>query len=491
MITTYKRLYRRQIAAAFFLFAAFVNIISGCSKDMSLTNSNPNGPGKENHDNKGINKVDHVIVIYMENHSFDNLYGEFPGANGLSDATSAEYTQIDTGTGIPFVTLPWSDPSFVPTPVLPNAPFEIGALRPPSQTTRDLVHRYYQEQNQIDGGKMDKFAAISDAKGLSMGYYHTAQLPMMSVLHKDYTLCDNFFHSAFGGSFLNHIWLIAAQTPRWTGAPSSMLTVLDAKGNPTTDKNLTPDYYVVNTSFTVNTPHPSSVNPSTLIPNLTFPTIGDELSAKGVSWAWYSGGWNDALAGHAGPLFQFHHQPFAYFANYADGKPAKAEHLKDEADFNTALANGTLPAVSFLKPYGIDNEHPGYTDLATGDLYLANLVTKIKASSVWKDCVIIITYDEHGGFWDHVAPPVIDKWGPGERVPGIIISPFTNHNNDHGDDHGNDHGSNHTESHDNHHIDHTQYETASILAFIEKRWGLAPLGTRDAAADPFSNALKW
>ncbi|MDP4218989.1 MAG: acid phosphatase [Bacteroidota bacterium] len=470
MNTTYKHLHPLRSFAVFVCLIAALNIVSGCSKDSSLLNSNPAGINKENHDNKGINKVDHVIVIYMENHSFDNLYGEFPGANGLANATPLQYTQIDTATGTPYATLPWSDPSFVPIPVLPNAPFDIGTLKPIGQTTRDLVHKFYQEQNQIDGGKMDHFAAISDAKGLSMGYYHTAQLPMNALLSdiKDYTLCDNFFHSAFGGSFLNHIWLISAQTPRWTGAPSSMVSVLDAKGNPIVDKNLTPDYYVVNTSFTVNNPHPSTANPATLIPNLTFPTIGDKLSDKGITWAWYSGGWNDALAGHPGPLFQFHHQPFAFFANYADGTQAKAEHLKDEADFNIALANGTLPAVTFLKPYGIDNEHPGYTDVLTGDTDLVDLVKRINASSVWKDCVVIITYDEHGGFWDHVAPPVIDRWGPGSRVPGIIISPFANKG-----------------------IDHTQYETESILSFIEKRWGLTPLGTRDAAADPFTNALKW
>jgi phospholipase C len=420
---------------------------------------------------RGINKVDHVVVIYMENHSFDNLYGSFPGANGLSNATSAEFTQIDTATGLPYSTLPWSDASFSPTPVLPNRPFDIGQLRSIGEPTRDLVHRYYQEINQIDRGNMDRFAAISDAKGLSMGYYQTSQLPFAQSLTKDYTLCDNFYHSAFGGSFLNHMWLIAAQTPRWTGAPSSMITVLDANDNPTTDKQLTPDYYVVNTAFTHNAPHPSTASSSTLLPDLTFPTIGDELSVAGVSWAWYSGGWNDALAGHPGALFQYHHQPFAYFANYADGTDAKRVHLKDETDFFSALDSGTVPAVSFIKPYGIDNEHPGYTDVLTGDQHLAELVNKIKASSIWKNCVIIVTYDEHGGFWDHVAPPVIDQWGPGLRVPGIIISPFAKQGNNH--------------------VDHTQYETVSILSFIEKRWGLAPLGSRDAAADPFSNALKW
>jgi phospholipase C len=455
------------VAGILFTLAA---IVSSCTKEPTVTSANHFALSSEN-SNKGLNKVEHVIVIYMENHSFDNLYGSFPGANGLANATRSEYTQIDTANGNAYTTLPWSDASFVPTPSLTNQPFDIGQLRSAGEPTRDLVHRYYQEQNQIDGGKMDKFAAISDAKGLSMGYYQTSQLPMMNVLTKDYMLCDNFYHSAFGGSFLNHMWLIAAQTPQWTGAPSSMVSVLDTKNNPKVDKQATPDRYIVNTSYSVNNPHPATSNASERIPNLTFPTIGDRLSDAGVSWAWYSGGWNDALAGHPGSLFQFHHQPFAYFANYADGTAAKAEHLKDEQDFYTALDSGTLPAVSFIKPYGIDNEHPGYTDLLTGDNYLANLVTKIKNSSSWKNTVIIITYDEHGGYWDHVAPPVIDRWGPGARVPGIIISPYVKQGNVH--------------------VDHTQYETCSILAFIEKRWGLQPLGTRDANADPFSNAFKW
>lgn len=451
----------------FFSFAIIAAISFGCSScSKDATTTTPTATG--------INKVGHVIVIYMENHSFDNLYGEFPGVNGLSNATAAQYTQIDTATGLAYSTLPWSDTvHFKPTPSLANKPFEIGAMVPPGQKTNDLVHRYYQEQNQIDGGKMDKFAAISDAKGLSMGYYHTAQLPMYSIAQQ-YTVCDNFYHSAFGGSFLNHIWLIAAQTPLWAGAPSSILTILDSKNNPTAghDKNCTPDGYVINTSYSVNSPHPNFVSSSVLMPNLTFPTIGDRLNDKGVSWAWYSGKWNTMLSGGASAdsaLFQFHHQPFIYFANYADGTQAKKDHLKDETDFDAAVANGTLPAVSFLKPYGIDNEHPGYTDVITGDTYLAAKINTIKASPIWNDCVIIITYDEHGGFWDHVAPPVIDKWGPGSRVPGIIISPFAKTG----------------------FVDHTQYETVSILSFIEKRWGLQTLGSRDAAANPFSNAFNF
>ena len=126
-------------------------------------------------------------------------------------------------------------------------------------------------------------------------------------------------------------------------------------------------------------PHPASTPKDQLVPPLTNVTIGDRLSAKGVSWAWYSGGWDTAVAGHPGPLFQFNEQPFAYFANYAPGTPG-FKHLKDETAFDSAVAHGTLPAVSFVKPYGPDNEHPGYTDLNVGDAHAAALVESIMHS---------------------------------------------------------------------------------------------------------------
>src|SRR5207244_13404006 len=124
----------------------------------------------------------------------------------------------------------------------------------------------------------------------------------------------------------------------------------------------TPDGLAVNTSCSVNQPHPSNItSPALLVPTQTNPTIGDRLSSHNVSWKWYSGGWDDALAGHADPLFQYHHQPFIYYTNYADGTAAKAAHLQDEKNFFNDLKNGGLPAVSFIKPLGPDNEHPGST----------------------------------------------------------------------------------------------------------------------------------
>ncbi|HTE01859.1 MAG TPA: alkaline phosphatase family protein [Mucilaginibacter sp.] len=416
-----------------------------------------------------INKVNHVVVIYLENHSFDNLYGQFAGANGLSNATAANTTQVDA-TGAVYTVLPPvpGTPAF-PTN-LPNNYFNIDQYVPNDMMTQDVLHRYYQEQMQIDGGKMDKFSVYnSNSAGLSQGYYQTNLLPLVSMAQR-YTLCDNFFHSAFGGSFLNHQWLIAAASPTFPNAPANIVAKLDASGNVTTDGAVTPDGFVVNTSYTVNAPHPASANAATLVPNQTNPTIGDRLSDKGVSWAWYSGGWDNALAGNPDPTFQFHHQPFAYYAKYADGTLGKTEHLKDETVFIAAAKAGTLPAVSFVKPLGINNEHPGYSDVQAGESHTVDLINAVLNGPNGKDAVIIITYDENGGFWDHVAPPVIDKkWGPGTRVPTIIISPFAKQG----------------------YVDHTQYETVGILSFIEKRWGLQPLSDRDRNANPFNNAFNF
>lgn len=408
-------------------------------------------------------RLQHLVVIYLENHSFDNLYGEFPGADGLNHA-AATATQVDAS-ATPFVTLPQVSGSAFPT-TLTNAPFPIEDYVPANVRIRDLVHRFYQEQAQIDGGKMDKFALVSDAMGEVMGFYHTGPLPLAAEA-ANYTLCDNFFHAAFGGSFLNHIWLIAARSPIFPAAPSSIVAQLGADGSLIKDGAVTPDGYAVNTIFTVNQPHPG-VPANQLLPNQTFATIGDRLSERHISWAWYSGGWNEALAGHADPLFQFHHQPFAYFANYADGTAAKAEHLRDESEFIDAAQSGKLRAVSFVKPLGPQNEHPGYADLLSGESHVMDLINAVRSGPDWPTTAIIITYDEHGGFWDHVPPPVVDRWGPGIRVPTLVISPFAKRG----------------------FVDHHRYDTTSILALIESRWRLEPLSDRDAAADNMANAFE-
>jgi phospholipase C len=423
----------------------------------------------------GLAGINHIVVIYQENRSFDNLYGFFRGANGLRGETEDIRPQIDLATGQPYTCLPQTDSHLVGT-CLPNKPFDITQYVPANQKTRDLVHRYYQEQVQIDGGKMDKFVTVSDAKGLALGYYPTSQLPMAAEA-ANYVLQDNFFHAAFGGSFLNHQWLICACTPTYTGAirdgnPGDLHTVLGANGLPTKDGQLTTQAtgdYAVNTIFPSSPPFtPFSAARLPLINNAN---IGDRLTGAGVSWNWYSGGWNNAVAGNADPLFQYHHQAFNYYTNYAPGTAGRA-HLKDETDFLAAAHAGTLPAVSFVKPLGPDNEHPGYADLITGQQHAVDLINAVRNGPNWNDTAIVITYDEHGGFWDHVAPPTSSKhsdiWGPGSRVPSIVISPLAKR----------------------HYVDHTLYDTTSILATIEHRWNLTPLGTRDANANDLRRAFR-
>jgi acid phosphatase len=339
---------------------------------------------------------------------------------------------------------------------------------------------------------MNKFAAYTDAGAMTMAFYDTMTLPVPQIA-LDFTVCDRFFHSAFGGSFINHMWLVSATTPVFPDAPSGLLQPgdvfprtaspfpLTAQGTFTgEDSMLTPDGYAVNTAASVNLPHPLDADPASLLPQQTDVTIGDRLSEAGLSWAWYAGGWDATLAfttaggvvpdGAPTPAdfnFQYHHQPFVYFANFADGTAAKAEHLKDETEFVAAARTGTLPAVSFVKPSGIDNEHPGYTDVMRGETHLAALIRAVMEGPNWSDTAIIVTYDEHGGYADHVPPPIIDRWGPGSRVPTVVISPHARKG----------------------FVDHTPYETVSILATLERRWGLLPLTARDANANDLAAAF--
>jgi phospholipase C len=415
--------------------------------------------------------IDHIIVIFSENHTFDNLYGLFDGANGLLQP-AAVIPQVDTN-GEVYETLPQPyDPGASPPgpdtrfpEALPNAPFMINEYVSPDEEVASSRHLFYQHQLQINGGRMDRYVAWGNTGGLPMGYYDTVQLPLYPYA-REYTLADNFFTGAFGGSMLNHFWLICACTPTWPNAPADIVAEpeFDADGNLIglkSDGEVTPDGFAVNTAQPFYRPFQDGTPESHRMPPQTAPTIGERLSDAGLSWAWYAGGWNHALAGNPDPTFVYHHQPFVYFEQYADGTEAKAAHLKDEEDFIATLEQGDLPAVSFIKPIGKVDEHAGYSTITASETYAAELIERIKASPAWERCAIIVTYDDFGGWYDHVAPPVVDRWGPGGRVPAIIISPFARRG----------------------FVDHTLYDHTSILKLIEWRFGLEPLTSRDAAAN--------
>jgi acid phosphatase len=429
----------------------------------------------------GLARLNHIVVVVLENWSFDSLYGQFAGAEGLANAGIAA-PQIDA-TGTPYSTLPQTETHLPQT--LPNGPFALDDYIPSdADTSTDLTTNFYEEQRQIHGGKMDQFVLYdATAKGLSMGYYKTSALVLPAEAVK-YTLCDHFFHGVYGGSLANAIFMISANVATFPNAPASVKhAVLDADGMPLPDANgklqegpLTPDGHIVGTLYPAATPHPAATPAEQLVPAQLFSTIGDRLSDHGLDWAWYAEGWTSVTSGTTSAdagvdpntLFQYHHQPFVYFDGYQEGGPKRA-HLKDETDFLAAAQAGTLPAVSFLKPDGVDNEHPNYTSVIAGEAHAQALIDAVRNGPNWADTAIIITYDENGGFWDHVAPPAGDQWGPGTRVPTLVVSPFAKRG----------------------FVDQTVYDTASILALIEHRWSLAPLGTRDAAAADLSNAFDF
>ncbi|QWF69673.1 acid phosphatase [Methylomonas paludis] len=475
-----------------------------------------------------LDTIKTLVVIYPENRSFDNLYGNFPGANGLKTAQAKAIKQLDRdGTVLPYLPPAWGGLTAAgQTPVVtqaqttgvwPNAPFQLDdpssvakygySTVSANEITRDLYHRFFENQMQIDGGKNDLFAAWGDSGGTVMGYFDGSKTQMWNIAHQ-YTLADNFFQGAFGGSFLNHQYLICGCVPTVPAATVSsnnmsinVLTNTPVNGVPqlaanasqaasalnsaTAFKtgNIAPlDYFGTGDGYravnTMQPPYqPSSnapaagdttlqyANPAaaTTLPPQTQTHIGDLLNAKNIDWAWYTGSWNTVStaatsAGHsipAAPIFQFHHQPFNYFAEFDPVNHAanRTAHLKDRTDLISQAQNGTLPPVVFYKPQGSVNEHPGYTNLADGDAELANVINTLKSSPQWPNMLIVVTYDEFGGQFDHVAPPKADLIGPGTRVPGIIISPYAKKG----------------------YVDHSLYDTASILRFITHRYSLTPL----------------
>lgn len=489
------------------------NIRDGVAKRVALTND-----------------VKTIVVIYAENRGFDNLYGLFPGANGIpgvnptSTGTAVAQKDFD-GSVLPTLPPTWGGLTAAGQSVTltqaqttgwPNKPFQIdnpagvngtGVVVPQSVITRDLVHRFYNNQMQINGGKNDKFAAYSDAGGLSMGYYDGSKMSMWNIA-KQYTLADNFFMGAFGGSFLNHQYLICACAPIYPNAKTSVASgnisqvTVNADGtpvlnpgtnNPTSalsgapvyakDSTLTADdgsgvFYAVNTMQPPYQPSGNGVasgnaayadpTKASTMPTQSTTNIGDLLTAKGVDWAWYAGAWNSAIADapnatrsviYSGAIqFQPHHQPFNYFSRFdpatTTGAAERTAHLRDyDAAFLQDAAAGKLPAVTFYKPQGNLNQHPGYANVADGDAHIANVIAQLQKSPQWKNMVIVVTYDENGGFYDHATVPKADRWGPGTRIPAIIVSPFAKKG----------------------FVDHTQYDTASVLRLITHRFALPTL----------------
>jgi acid phosphatase len=371
-------------------------------------------------------KVATIVVIYAENRAFDNLYGNFPGARGLGEVVDRDGTPLPAygaqrdrdGTMLPTLPQTWGGvtaPGYAPVITqaesagLPNAPFSIehvftaqsGVTLSTEAVTRDLAHRFFEHQMQIDGGKNDQYAAWSDAGGLTMGHFDYSDSALYA-LAREFVLADEFFQGAFGGSFLNHQYLICAcapqypnadtapakpsiaaldkdaaghYLPRLTTAKSSPVSALDGPPKFVKSGNITPlNYFGDGMFYAVNTMQPpyqpsgnapapadsggeyANPNNATTLPPQTGPTIGDRLNAKNIEWTWYAGAWDAALADGKQPAaherrviyapetpggspdFQPHHQPFNYYANF-DPAAHASERAKHLKDYGSLVAD--------------------------------------------------------------------------------------------------------------------------------------------------------
>lgn len=320
---------------------------------------------------ENIQQIKQVVAVYMENHSFDNLFGEFEGANGLANAKEENIIQVDEE-GEVYEYLPDIPRNSSFPKNMENYYFNIDQYVPSDQPTPDPLPSFYYQQQQINGGKMDKFAAYNTSKGMTMGYYTTEDLPLYP-LAKEYTLCDNFFHSGFGDSYFNHVFLIAAAPAEWKDAPDHLRAELDSAGMVVKNEQVSPDGYVIGFLLPEGGPYPSLKDQHRFLPPQTMPTIGDRMNEKGVSWAWYSAGWDSAVVGKPSN-YAYNHEPFVYFENFGPETEAREKHLKDETDYLEAARSGTLPNVSFVKPgRGLD-EHPGSASVLPSEEHAVKLI---------------------------------------------------------------------------------------------------------------------
>jgi phospholipase C len=338
----------------------------------------------------GASGIEHIVVVMMENRSFDHMLGWLPGANGKQAGLS------------------YTDSAGESHPTYHLTTFT-GSSHP------DPDHTYPGGRSEYNGGMMDGWLRTTTNDAFCIGYYEEADLPVLSALARNFTTLDNYFSSIMAPTYPNRIFQHAGQTDRLSNT--------------------------------------SAIS--------TLPTIWDSLAKAGISNTYYFGNvpmlavWGDKYNG----ISKFY------------------------SDFLADCAAGSLPAVSFLDPsYTIlddgdgNDDHP-HADVRAGDAFLSEIYNALTKGPGWKNTVLIINRDEWGGFYDTVPPPrvtapnnvdtdlVDGKVLLGSRVPALVVSPFSM-------------GKPATPR-----IDSNLYDHTSVLKLIEWRYGLAPLGLRDASED--------
>ncbi len=358
----------------------------------------------------GLDKIRHVIWISQENRSFDSYFGTYPGADGLPEGTC-----------------------------LPVRPGSKRCIRPFHQKLEslpcDMSHEWPVAHAAYDNGRMDGFV-WAEGSSNTMGYYDARDIPNYWEYAKHFTLADHFFSSLNGPSLPNHVYMVAAQSGGLVVNVNTLAQLKEAMDDPD---------------------------------GFSFASIVTRLKNAAITWKYYidtNGIANPERKSRQPKQFTLWN-PLPGFKQIRDD-PALMAHLVDEDQFFRDLQQGTLPAVSYLIPTYLDSEHPVATP-QVGMWYVTGLINAVMRSRYWASSVIFITWDDYGGFYDHVPPPQLDAFGLGPRVPAIVISPYARPG----------------------YIDRNVYEFSSILKFIERRWHLTHLTARDDRAHPLLAAFDF
>ncbi|HET9285477.1 MAG TPA: alkaline phosphatase family protein [Candidatus Angelobacter sp.] len=346
-------------------------------------------------------QVKNVIVVIMQNRSFDHLFGTFPGANGIKPGVPG-FSQTDaTGATV--------------TPQLLTV-----------LSTPDLPHLRNDFLRVWDMGAMDKFAFYNG--DIAMGHYDntTQGMSVLWGLAQQFALADNFFPSVMADAPTNQLYLVAA----------------DDNNTPT---SIDPFFPPCNTDVAVAKA------------GYTFQHVGDQLAAKGLTWAWYQ----EDLGVCGSYVSQ--ENPFQFFTD-----SHASSNVRDFSKFAADITSATPPTVAFVQPGPTHSMHPGGGPITNGITWLNNFIQEVQGSPIWPNAAIVVIWDSSGGWWDHVPPPQVDNQGYGPRVPMLVISPLAKKN----------------------YISHVQMDDVSILKFIQNTFGLAPLNARNQLGNDISDMFQ-
>jgi phospholipase C len=362
--------------------------------------------------------IKHVVFIVKENRSFDEMFGLFPGADGTTTGKLGNRTvPLTRGTD--------------------------GRMR------QDLLHDYPRALADWNHGRMDGFGYDAWSREWAYTQLHPDQIPNYWRWAKEYVLADRFFASVNGPSFPNHLFTIAAQSGGTHDNPKRDLTDPRAKeaGLPKTWGCDAPPWVRVTVEL-------SGDEIARVSPCFDFTTLGDLLSKQSIPWAYYA-----ARPKQKGYIWS----AFAAVRHIREDPAQWHRHVFPVDTLLPDIRDGRLPPVTWVTPRFALSEHPEY-NLCHGENWSTQVIDEIMRSPMWKDTAIFLTWDDWGGFYDHVAPPQVDRFGLGIRVPLLVLSPYAQQGL----------------------IDHQTGEFSSVLRFIEDNWGLGQLSARDRDAGDLS-----